>query len=170
MKNVAHTRKSPHDPNRWLNRTAVFIALLYTLVFAFRIVRTYWTRRSSGLDIDWTVPDNPQSMIALCSIAGALALYFLHQTGRLIAAVLFVSEILFFVRWAILTENIRSNMGVTRIPSTNVISSWWIGAGPLDVVAFLSSIVLFVWCLYRWRANRQSASVDKQQLHIARTA
>jgi hypothetical protein len=122
---------------RW---SSAGVALVYAVVFFFKLMSSYWARHITGLEIDWTVPTNPQSMIALCLVTASVALWFLRDSGSLLAELLFGVIIAFFAYWAFLTWGIRINMGVDAIPQVGRLGNFWIGATWIDVGACLFTV------------------------------
>src|SRR5713101_8116111 len=92
------------DLGRWLRWGTAVITVLYTFVFFSKLTWSYLEWRAARLDIDWTVPTNPQSMIALCFVTASLPVWFLRDNGEIFAGLLFVVVLVFFGYWAILTN------------------------------------------------------------------
>lgn len=137
---------------RW--GTAV-ITVFYTVIFFSKLTWSYLEWRAARLDIDWTVPTNPQSMIALCFVTATLAVWFLRDKGEILAGLLFGVILVFFGYWAILTHQIKINMGVSSIPQAGWISNFWIGATWLDpLVLFLTLGLLALDAYLLFKAER----------------
>lgn len=117
---------------------------LYVTVFFGKLTWRYVAWRASGLDIDWTVPTNPQSMIALCLMTATLSLCFLRDRGKRLAGLLLMVVIAFFGYWAVLTKGIKTNMSVTDIPQTGFIDNFWIGATWLDPIVLGLALILLI--------------------------
>jgi hypothetical protein len=130
------------DIERVLRWGAGLATALYTLAFFGKLTKGFLAWNAAGLDIDWSVPTNPQSMIALCFVTASMSLWFLREKGIVLAVVLFVLIVSFFGYWAILTNQIKVNMGVERIPNTSGIGNIWLGATSLDVITFVVAIGL----------------------------
>ncbi len=125
------------DLRRVLRWATAITAVLYAFVFFSKMTWSYLEWRAAHLDIDWTVPTNPQSMIALCFVTATLALWFLRENGEGLALVLFSIVVLFFGYWYSLTRGIKVNMNVATIPQAGPIGNIWMGASVLDVVALM---------------------------------
>jgi hypothetical protein len=125
------------------------IAFGYALFFFSNL------RHASGPENDWTVPTNPQSMIALCLVTACVALWFLRGSGAMFAGFLFFVVMVFFGYWAFLTKGIRANMGVDAIPHAGSLGNLWIGATWVDLTVCLGTFVLFgLNCAYVYRSLR----------------
>jgi len=131
--------------------------VLYALVFFAKITWSYLEWRAARLDIDWTVPTNPQSMIALCFVTATLALWFLRDKGETLALVLFSVVVFFFGYWAYLTRGIKINMNVATIPQASWISNIWIGATWLDLSALILAFALLGLNLYLLVKDRKES-------------
>jgi hypothetical protein len=140
---------------------------LYTLAFFGKLTKGYLAWSASGLDIDWSVPTNPQSMIALCFVTASMSLWFLREKGDVLAVVLFIVILSFFGYWAFLTNQIKVNMGVDRIPNTSWIGNIWLGATWLDVITFVFAIGLLGIGLVILLKRRSNARKMDQFAHNA---
>jgi hypothetical protein len=125
---------------RWMSATTTVV---YLISFFLNLSSRYSMVHTTGLDIEWAVPANPQSMIALCLATATVALLFLHSGGRVLALVLFLATACFYGQWYMMTDSIRHNMSVTSIPQTDWIGNHWVGAGTLDL-AVLTVVSLLI--------------------------
>lgn len=123
---------------------AVITTVLYLGMFFLKV----WSRsrmlHETGLDIDWAVPANPQSMIALCLATATVALVFLRTGGRLISGALFLIVVAFYIHWAWLTKSILLNMNAPSIPEANRIGNLLIGANVLDILVFAVALIMVI--------------------------
>lgn len=127
-------------------------------------------RHGTGPENDWTVPTNPQSMIALCLVTAGIALWFLRDSGAVLAGSLFLAVLAFFGYWAFLTRAIRINMGVDVIPRTDSLGNFWIGATWLDVAVCVATFsFLLLNCVLVVKRRRLKGSPQAARLHPSHT-
>jgi lipoprotein signal peptidase len=151
--------------NRWLRWAAVITTSLYLAMFFAKLLNRYLQWKVTGMDIDWSVPTNPQSMIALCLVTATMSLCFLHGRGKLLAFLLFGVVIGFFYYWATLTTQIKINMGITAIPGAGAIGNVWIGAGWLDLTVLILALGLLSFDLYLVWKERGELFSRHRNLH-----
>lgn len=140
--------------------TATAAAALYAGRFLVMLVSRANAPDVPGLDIDWSVPQNPQFMIALILVTAIASIWALKGWPKVVAAFLFVaiaSER--FYSWWIATNQIKVNTGLARIPQSNWLGNLLVGAGMFDLFAFLATVSLLAFAIISmWMNVRASAS------------
>jgi hypothetical protein len=138
---------------------AVLIAILYSVFFFIKLLQSLSARRASGIDVDWSLTQNPQFFIAILLAAAAISLSFWHNLGKLVALVFFGFIIVKFALWANLTADIKMNTGLESIPQANWIGNIWIGASWAEVAVGVSAILLlFLDLILIWNRRSEIAS------------
>jgi len=151
---------------RWVS---AITTVIYLAMFVVKLFSRYRTLDTTGVDIDWSVPANPQSMIALCLVTGTIALVFLRSGGIILSTLLFGGVIGFYVQWALLTKAIRFNTDMATIPQQSWLGNILIGAGVVDVfVLVLATFMFFAMLLEVWRQRESIFNLRhlKQELHL----
>jgi hypothetical protein len=159
---------------RWVS---AITTVVYLAAFFWKLSSRYSMVHTTGLDIEWAVPENPQSMIALCLATATVGLLFLRSSGRALALALFFAAAWFYGQWYFMTDSVRLNMGVTSIPQTNWIGNHWVGAGVLDLVVLVvigfmivgSAVAL--WQEWRKKLNQKEGlhqpETEHRHAHVA---
>lgn len=151
---------------RWISAVTTII---YLAMFVVKLFSRYRSLDTTGVDIDWAVPANPQSMIALCLVTGTIALVFLRSGGIVLSSLLFGGVLGFYVQWALLTKAIRLNTDMSPIPQQSWLGNILVGAGAIDaLVLVLASFLFFAMLFEVWRQRGTIFNLKhrKQELHL----
>ena len=140
---------------KWVTSIA---AAVYAGRFLMVLIRRVTAPDVPGLDVDWSVPHNPQFFITLILVTAVASVWVLRGWWKGISAFLFSLVLIErFYSWAASTAQIKFNTSVNEIPRAGLLGDTFIGATVFELFALSATASLLVYGIFSIGSKVQDA-------------